>query len=155
MANKKLKLLYLARYLQEETDERHPKTVQEMITYLERCGISAERKSIYADLDALRDYGMDILRRGGPGGGYFVGARDFELAELKLLVDAVDPDQAYARVYGREGQVGARGREIGIHAVRGGTVAGEHRVIFYGEDEVIEFAHSAASQIILHSHALT
>jgi 4-hydroxy-tetrahydrodipicolinate reductase len=44
--------------------------------------------------------------------------------------------------------VGARGREIGIHAVRGGTVAGEHRVVFYGEDEVIEFAHSAASRQI-------
>ena len=42
----------------------------------------------------------------------------------------------------------ARGREIGIHAVRGGTVAGEHRVIFYGEDEVLEFKHSATSRQI-------
>ena len=50
MANKKLKLLYLARYLREETDERHPRTVQDMIAYLERQGISAERKSIYDDL---------------------------------------------------------------------------------------------------------
>lgn len=66
----------------------------------------------------------------------------------KLLADAVDPDQTYARVYGREGQVGARGREIGIHAVRGGTVAGEHRVIFCGEDEVLEFRHSATSRQI-------
>jgi 4-hydroxy-tetrahydrodipicolinate reductase len=66
----------------------------------------------------------------------------------KLLVDAVDPDHAFKRVYGREGQVGARGREIGIHAVRGGTVAGEHRVIFYGEDEVLEFKHSATSRQI-------
>ncbi len=66
----------------------------------------------------------------------------------KLLVDAVDPEHAFRRVYGREGQVGARGREIGIHAVRGGTVAGEHRVIFYGEDEVIELTHSATSRQI-------
>ena len=53
MANKKLKLLYLARYLREETDERHPRTVQDMIAYLERQGISAERKSIYDDLELL------------------------------------------------------------------------------------------------------
>jgi len=66
----------------------------------------------------------------------------------KLLVDAIDPDHSFQRVYGREGQVGARGREIGIHAVRGGTVAGEHRVIFYGEDEEIEFKHSATSRQI-------
>ena len=60
MANKKLKLLYLAQYLQEETDERHPRTLQDMIAYLERCGISAERKSLYDDLELLRLYGMDI-----------------------------------------------------------------------------------------------
>ncbi len=66
----------------------------------------------------------------------------------KLLADAIDPAGEFPRVYGREGQVGARGREIGIHAVRGGTVAGEHRVIFYGEDEVIEFTHSATSRQI-------
>ena len=58
MANKKLKLLYLARYLREETDERHPRTVQDMIAYLERQGISAERKSIYDDLELLELYGM-------------------------------------------------------------------------------------------------
>ena len=46
MANKKLKLLYLARYLQEQTDEQHPKTIQDMIDYLADCGISAERKSL-------------------------------------------------------------------------------------------------------------
>lgn len=66
----------------------------------------------------------------------------------KLLVDAIDPAQKYQRVYGREGQTGARGHEIGIHAVRGGTVAGEHRVMFYGDDEVIELSHSAASRQI-------
>lgn len=60
MANKKLKLLYLARYLREETDERHPRTVQDMIAYLERQGISAERKSIYDDLELLELYGMDV-----------------------------------------------------------------------------------------------
>ena len=89
MANKKLKLLYLARYLQEETDERHPKTVQEMIAYLERCGISAERKSIYDDLELLELYGMDVQSVRGKSYGYFLGERAFQLPELKLLIDVV------------------------------------------------------------------
>lgn len=89
MANKKLKLLYLARYLQEETDERHPRTVQDMIAYLERCGISAERKSIYDDLELLTLYGMDVQSVRGKTYGYFLGDRDFQLPELKLLIDVV------------------------------------------------------------------
>ena len=89
MANKKLKLLYLARYLQEETDERHPRTVQDMIAYLERCGISAERKSIYDDLELLTLYGMDVQSVRGRTYGYFLGDRDFQLPELKLLIDVV------------------------------------------------------------------
>lgn len=89
MANKKLKLLYLAQYLQEETDERHPRTLQDMIAYLERCGISAERKSLYDDLELLRLYGMDVQSVRGKSYGYFLGDREFQLPELKLLIDVV------------------------------------------------------------------
>ena len=89
MANKKLKLLYLARYLQEQTDEQHPKTMQDMIAYLAGCGISAERKSLYDDLELLRVYGMDVQSVKGKSFGYFLGERDFQLPELKLLIDAV------------------------------------------------------------------
>ena len=89
MANKKLKLLYLARYLREETDERHPRTVQDMIAYLERQGISAERKSIYDDLELLELYGMDVQAVRGKTYGYFLGEREFQLPELKLLIDVV------------------------------------------------------------------
>ena len=89
MANKKLKLLYLARYLREETDERHPRTVQDMIAYLEHQGISAERKSIYDDLELLELYGMDVQAVRGKTYGYFLGEREFQLPELKLLIDVV------------------------------------------------------------------
>ena len=89
MANKKLKLLYLARYLREETDEQHPKTMQEMIAYLAGCGISAERKSLYDDLELLRLYGMDVQAVKGKSYGYFLGEREFQLPELKLLIDVV------------------------------------------------------------------
>lgn len=64
----------------------------------------------------------------------------------KALADIIDPAHTRPRVYGREGAVGARGREIGMHAVRGGTLAGEHSVKFLGEDEVIELRHEAMSR---------
>ena len=89
MANKKLKLLYLARFLQQETDEQHPKTLQDMIAHLDACGISAERKSIYDDLELLRLFGMDIQTVKSKSFGYFLGERDFQLPELKLLIDVV------------------------------------------------------------------
>lgn len=87
--NQKLKLLYLKEQLEKYSDENHLLSIQDMIEYLAACGISAERKSIYDDMEALRLYGMDIIRRGGPGGGYYLASRDFELPELKLLVDSV------------------------------------------------------------------
>ena len=88
-ANQKLKLLYLCQILTQQTDEEHPMTVQELISQLARYDIQAERKSVYDDLDALSRFGVDVQCRKGKHPGWFVGARDFELPELKLLVDAV------------------------------------------------------------------
>ena len=87
--NQKLKLLYLAKILGEQTDENHPLTVAEMIKELEAYGICAERKSIYSDLEALQSFGLDIATQKSRGTGYFVASRTFELPELKLLTDAV------------------------------------------------------------------
>ncbi len=87
--NQKLKLLYLMQFLLRSTDENHPVTVNEIITELERHGISAERKSIYDDIEALRVFGLDIIQIKSRTTGYYVGSRDFELPELKLLVDSV------------------------------------------------------------------
>ena len=89
MASKKLKLLYLAGFMARYTDEQHPKTVQDMIEYLAGYGISAERKSIYDDLELLEVYGMDIQSVKSKSYGYFLGERDFQLPELKLLIDVV------------------------------------------------------------------
>ena len=66
----------------------------------------------------------------------------------KMLLRRVDPGGAYAVLNGREGRSGARGREIGVHAVRGGTVAGEHSVHFFGQMEEIELRHRADSREI-------
>ena len=88
-ANQKWKLLSLYEILSRQSDEDHPLTVPELIAALDEEGISAERKSIYSDLEALADRGVDVQSRKGRSGGWFIGQRQFELAELKLLVDAV------------------------------------------------------------------
>ena len=68
----------------------------------------------------------------------------------KSLADVIDPEGEYERVYGRSGNCGERtSREIGMHALRGGTVTGEHRVDFFGNDEVFEITHKAGSRQIL------
>lgn len=73
----------------------------------------------------------------------------------KLLLDAIDPGHALTPVYGREGNCGKREkREIGVHALRGGTVAGTHSVHFFGPDEELEFTHRAASRQIFVNGAL-
>ncbi len=88
--SQKLKLLYLCRYLLRSSDEEHPVTMKEMIAYLAQQDIAAERKSIYDDLEALRVFGLDVQdKRLGSSIGYFIGQRDFQLPELKLLVDSV------------------------------------------------------------------
>ena len=85
----KLKLLYLLQFLLRQSDEQHPVTVAQMIEALEQQGISAERKSIYDDLEALQLFGVDLVQKRDRSVGYYVGQRDFELPELKLLVDSI------------------------------------------------------------------
>ena len=87
--NQKRKLMVLARFLQKHSDEEHPLTLGQLQEELERWNAPAERKSIYDDMEQLRQLGLDVQTRRGVGGGWFIGQRDFELAELKLLVDAV------------------------------------------------------------------
>ena len=88
--NQKMKPLLLQRILLERTDEDHGLTVPELIALLEEEGVAAERKSVYSDLQTLADFGLDIVKRKESGKVvYYVGARTFELPELKLLVDAV------------------------------------------------------------------
>ena len=65
------------------------KRQDELRAALERGGITAERKSIYSDIEALQNFGLDVICQRGAGGGYYVASREFELPELKLLVDAI------------------------------------------------------------------
>ncbi len=88
-SNQDLKLLYLADYLQRETDEFHPVSAKKILSYLEQKGISLERKALYNSFEALRYFGMDIRMVRAPGAAYYLASRPFEIAELKLLVDSI------------------------------------------------------------------
>lgn len=84
----KLKILYVLDILKKHSDEQNPLTATAICDLLARQGIEAERKSIYADIESLCDYGCDIIYSSSPK-GYFLGERDFEEAEIYLLSDAV------------------------------------------------------------------
>ena len=86
--NQKEKLLFIMDMLQRESDQDHVLSSSDIIRRLEDHGFTAERKSVYRDLAVLEHYGMDILKA-EDGRGFYLGSRDFELPELKLLVDAV------------------------------------------------------------------
>jgi len=102
-AGQKLKLLYIIKYLTENTDENHPVTTADIISYLALQGIHSERKSIYDDIAKLCDFGYDIIQvHSRLGGGYYMAGRDFELAELKLLVDAVQSSRFITTKKSRE-----------------------------------------------------
>lgn len=88
-SHQKLKMMYLAKILMEQTDEEHSITVPEMIAELNKLGITAERKSIYNDLEYLQLFGLDICSNKTKTTNYYIASRDFELPELKLLVDSV------------------------------------------------------------------
>lgn len=85
----KSKLLALLRIFEMYTDENHLLNVPQLVEMLERQDIHCERKSIYSDIDALRTLGYDVVLKKGRNGGYWLAHRTFDIAELKLLVDAV------------------------------------------------------------------
>ncbi|MGN0489595.1 MAG: helix-turn-helix transcriptional regulator [Ruminococcus sp.] len=85
----KQKLLFIQKILLEKTDENHGITVNELIKELDKYGITAERKSIYDDIHTLEFFGMDICVEKSKTVKYYVGERDFQISELKLLVDAI------------------------------------------------------------------
>ncbi len=87
-SNQKLKLLYLIKIFREETDENHKLKMSAIIEKLAHFGIASERKAIYSDLELLQDFGYDIIYD-DVSKDYYLGSREFEIPELKLLVDSV------------------------------------------------------------------
>lgn len=88
--NQKLKLLYLTKIFMEKTDESHALTLAEITTILNGYEVTADRKTLYLDFEELKHYGLDIIsEQRSKTVVYYLASRDFELAELKLLVDSV------------------------------------------------------------------
>ncbi len=86
----KQKILYVLEYFQRYTDEEHPASIADLTDYLEERDITVQRKTLYDDIETLRAFGLDILMTNeGRSYGYYLASRDFELPELKLLVDSV------------------------------------------------------------------
>ena len=93
----KQKILLLKELFGRETDEHHGLTMIQILAFLESNGISSERKSIYDDLDNLREHGMDIVAKKTASTIYMLQQRLFQLPELKLLVDAVSASRFVTR----------------------------------------------------------
>ena len=90
MAKGKMKMLYLVQIFTQETDDEHMLTLQEIIARLNAMDIKVDRKTLYADFEELRQFGLDIIsEQRAKNTYYYLGVREFELPELKLLVDCV------------------------------------------------------------------
>ncbi len=100
--NQKVKILYILDYLQKNSHEDHPVRANELIAMLDKHRISCDRKTIYSDIAALQDYGVDIVSIPGKNGGYYIASRNFELPELKLLIDAVQSSRYLTEKKSRE-----------------------------------------------------
>ena len=93
----KQKLLYLQKIMLEKTDENHGLTINEIKDELESYGIKAERKSLYDDIEILQSFGLDICTVRTNTVKYYIGNRDFQIPELKLLVDAIQSSKFITR----------------------------------------------------------
>ena len=141
-SGQKLKLLYIVKILMEETDEKHVITTQKLIERLAAYDVNAERKSIYDDIAKLQDFGYDIIQRDSrTGGGYYLASREFEVAELKLLVDAVQSSRFITEKKSRE-LIGKLERLVSRHEASqlqrqvyvAGRVKTENESIYYQID---------------------
>ena len=113
-------------------------------------GVAVLRRVLEQVSDVLKpDFDIEIVET------HHNQKADAPSGTAKLLLDAIDPRHELTPVYGRQGICGRRSqKEIGVHALRGGTEAGTHTVSFFGTDETLEFTHRAASRQIFVNGAL-
>ncbi|MBO5083014.1 MAG: WYL domain-containing protein [Lachnospiraceae bacterium] len=139
----KQKLLYIIKMLQEKSDESHPIKMEAILEMLDHEGIKAERKSIYNDMDTLRDFGYDIVLTKGKNGGYFLAYRDFDVAELKVLVDAVQASRFITTKKSKEligkittlaGEHEAKNLKREVYVMN--RIKSENEAIYYNVDKI-------------------
>ena len=144
--NQKLKILYILDYLQRNSHADHPVRASELIDMLEKQhNILCERKTVYSDIAALQDYGIDIVSVPGKNGGYHIASRNFELPELKLLVDAVQSSRFLTEKKSRE-LIEKLCKECSVHEAKlvrrdvlvSGRVKSMNETIYYNVDAIQE-----------------
>lgn len=144
--NQKLKIFYILDYLQQNSHEEHPVRAAELIHMLDRQhNIRCDRKTVYSDIAALMDYGVDIVSKSGKNGGYFIASRNFELSELKLLIDAVQSSRYLTEKKSRE-LIEKLCKECSVHDARlmkrnvlvSGRVKSMNETIYYSVDTIQE-----------------
>lgn len=142
--NQKLKIFYILDYLQRNSHQDHPVRASELIDMLQRnYNIACERKTIYSDIQALQDYGVDIESIPGKNGGYYIASRNFELPELKLLIDAVQSSRFLTEKKSRE-LIEKLCNQCSIHDARlmrrdmlvSGRVKSMNETIYYNVDAI-------------------
>ena len=141
--NQKLKILYILDYLQKNSHEDKPVRAAELMAMLDKHRISCDRKTVYSDIAALQDYGVDIVSVPGKNGGYYIASRNFELPELKLLIDAVQSSRFLTEKKSRE-LIEKLCRECSIHDARlmrrdvlvSGRVKSMNETIYYNVDAI-------------------
>ena len=145
MAGNKARILYLLKLFLEETDEEHGLTLKQINDILERQGLSpVTRKTLYEDFDALRDFGLEVqAEHEGRVYYYFVADRQFELPELKLLVDSVQASRFITEKKSRqlihklEGLASRhQGRELHRQVLISGRVKSMNESIYYNVDKL-------------------
>ena len=99
--NHKMALLYMMQELFHKTDEDHAMNASDLIRALENKDLEADRRTIYSNVEILQDFGLDVIKKEN-GQGYYIGSRDFELPELKLLVDSVQSSKFITEKKSRE-----------------------------------------------------
>lgn len=142
--NQKLKFLYLTNIFTEETDEDHTLTLYELSDRLEAEGINANRKTLTEDIELLRQFGMDIIcEKQGKANGYYLGSRNFEITELKLLADAVSSSRFITERKSRQllKKISAlagryRGREIDRRVFIANRIKSENEQIYINVDAI-------------------
>ena len=143
--NQKLKIFYILDYLQKNSHADHPVRATELIAMLEKNDIRCERKTVYSDIAALQDYGIDIVSTPGKNGGYYIASRNFELPELKLLIDAVQSSRFLTEKKSRE-LIEKLCKECSVHEAKlvrrdvlvSGRVKSMNETIYYNVDAIQE-----------------
>lgn len=143
--NQKLKILYILDYLRKNSHHDKPVKAMELLEMLSHYDICCDRKTIYADITALQDYGIDIVSTTGRYGGYYIASRNFELPELKLLIDAVQSSRFLTERKSREliEKLCAQCNEEDAKLVRrdvfvSGRVKSMNETIYYNVDAIQE-----------------